>query len=463
MTSNRLIVLFLLLPLCVSARVVPQGSAKAEAERFLRQVAPGRQVQLRVEFEPPRMTKSVLADPAYYVFTDERGGFVIAAGDDTVPPVLGYSTSGSFRTDNLPENLAAWLDMWRVIIEDNRASNAAPYQAPPATKSLGASKLIETALWGQQAPYNKMCPLVDGKRTLTGCVATAFAIALRYYEWPDSGTGTTGTYSYLVKHDDGTTSACQMDGRSMDHPFEWNKMPLSAYDGSWTKEQEDAVALLMRDCGAMVDAIYGVSSTVSSIRDIPWSLVQFLQYANGVAEEGMAAYPQEGAWTKRIKECLDELGPVIYSASPEVSNANSHAFVIDGYDENDYFHINWGWGGRENGFFVMPAFLNYTQGHRAILGMRKPDPNHPSGSLADQVVAEYDVQEEVLTVTAPDTSEFQLLYDSSKTVFDPGDAVSVSKGKMVVYGPKLRPVTNVIVRVRQGWETADFHIQFRKE
>lgn len=363
-----------------SAGVVPMTRAKAEAERFMKDAAPARSPQLRLMFESPRMTKAGLTDPEYFIFEDVRGGYVIAAGDDAVPPVLGYSTSGSFRTEEMPENLRSWLDMWSDIVDDARLRNAAPYAAPysAATKSIGRAKLLKTALWGQSAPYNNHCIVVDGKRSVTGCVATSTAILMRYHKWPEKGKGKIPSYSFEdAKGNPHTVSAI-----SLGHPYDWDNMPL--YDPSeekWTDDQKEEVAVLMQELGVMLQNNYSPTGTSAYTPDVIPGLAKYMDYDAGAVFEKKSMYASVEDWLARIIKNIDEVGPVQYSAqSPE----GGHAFILDGYDENGFVHINWGWSGSGNGYYVMPAFDDYTEEHGAIFGERKN-----AGGVAQEMLQLY--------------------------------------------------------------------------
>ena len=119
------LLLLLLLPVFAWAAPVPVGTARSQAERFLQAQNPSRSVDLQLVFEMPQKTKSLDAAPEYYIFSDKRGGFVIASGDDSVPAILGYSDQGTFDAVSMPDNLKGWLEMWQEIVAANRRTGAA--------------------------------------------------------------------------------------------------------------------------------------------------------------------------------------------------------------------------------------------------------------------------------------------------------------------------------------------------
>ena len=362
--------LLLLLPALLPAasawaESIPADKAKAAAGRFLQQVDPSRRPQLSlVQLSPNPDTKTSSAAPAYYIFNDAKGGFVIAGGDDSVPSVLGYSTTGRIQPSSMPDNMRGWMDMWQRIVTGNRASGAPAYQEPPRTKA-GTEKILPTANWDQGDPYNQLCPEFDGKRTLTGCSATSTAIVMRYHKYPAAGTGKLDKYTF--EDDNGTTRS--VDGVTLGHSYNWDKMPLDkpSLSAPWTDEQKTQVATLMRDLGVMLQAQYGADGTSAYAEDIVPGLTTYFGYDKGAALEYMRFYDDAAAWTARIKKNIDEVGPAVYSG---YSDKSGHAFVVDGYDSQGNLHVNWGWSGDQNGFFAVPRFLTYTQSHNACLGLK---------------------------------------------------------------------------------------------
>ena len=365
MKKCTLALLFLLAPVLALAGVVSQGSAKASAERFINKVAPARTPHLQLVFETPRMTKAVSTDPAYYIFADEGGGYVIASGDDCVPPILGYSTTGSLRAEEMPDNMKAWLDMWSDIVEGCRASGAAPWQEPARTKA-GSAKLLETASWGQHSPFNDKCYVLDGQHALTGCTATATAILMRYHQWPDKGVGTLPAYTF--NRTDGDEAEYTQEAVPLGHAYDWDNMPLNGMS-NWNSAQKDAVATLLRDCAVMLQSDFGLNSTSAYIGDVPTTLVQYMKYDASIDIDRLNYYTEPLAWVRRIEDNIDNNGPVAYAGYTDKSG---HAFIVDGYDEQDFLHVNWGWNGTDNGYFAAPdGFPDYTKDHVAVLGAKK--------------------------------------------------------------------------------------------
>lgn len=374
------ILLVLAATLPAFADVVPMNRAKANAEQFLKQADPARIPQLQLLFEEPKMTKAGPSDPEYFIFTDARGGFVIAAGDDAVPEILGYSTNSNIPAQGMPANMKDWLDMWTRIVDGQRLSGAASYVPRPA--GHGASpKVLETALWNQNEPFNLHCVEMDGKLAVTGCTATATCILMRYLKWPERGTGTLPSYKVT---DSESGKSYTIESVELGREYDWDLMPITKYDGTWTDEQMDAVAWLMSDVGIMIQSNYSPSGTGASLSDAAAGLVKHMYYDASLLFTYRSYYDND-EWIALLEDNIDTFGPVVYGGHNEDYSAG-HAFVLSGYDEHDNFYINWGWGGNGNGYFVMPSFDEYVVNHHAILGVKKDE-----GGVAPDVLLLYNV------------------------------------------------------------------------
>ena len=323
-------------------------------------------------------------EPEYYVFNNPDGGWVIIASDDRVTPVLAYSESGSFDSDaDMPDNLSSWMDEVSQAIDlvrnSNEVASAQVSAAWSALRGVGdnpesTKKEIETACWGQNAPYNSLCPKVKIKgfetRTAAGCVATAMAIVMKHNKWPEKGTGIIGGYTapsrmLYVKRD-------TIEGRV----YDWDKMPLTdATGGGWTSEQKQEVAQLIHDCGVMVEMDYAENESGARIYNIPVAMREHMSYSDNIVEIIRASYSVD-EWFTIIKNEIDADRVVLYSAK---SSIGGHAMVCDGYDTDGCkLHINWGWGGEANGFYTLDLSgvstkvnknLNFGINHLAVIGV----------------------------------------------------------------------------------------------
>ena len=287
--------------------------------------------------------------PAYYVFNNESGpGFVIVSGDDAALPVLGYSDSFNFSSEGMPDNLRWWLETMRSQVMDLRNSGAEPYSR---TAAVGNDVVrYETALWDQGKPYYNACPMYGGSYCATGCGPTAIAITMRYWEWPDAGVGTIPSYkteSYNIR----------VSSRTLGTPYDWKNMPLTdgAY-ANWTSDQENQVSRLMADIGAATEADYGDETGIYDDM-VPIALSKYMKYDKSMYV-AWRDYYSSAEWTSLIRNEIVR-GPVIYAGSDDVAG---HMFVLDGCTSEDYYHVNWGWGGVANGYYVLTAMNPDEQG-----------------------------------------------------------------------------------------------------
>ena len=304
-----------------------------------------------------RTATTASTSDAYYVFNNDAGGFVIIAGDDAVTPVLGYTSTGSFDAENLPDGLKDLLKSYERQI----AALGSSYQAnQTATRAaFTGEKLLNTAKWNQYAPFNKYTP----NNYVTGCVATAGAIVMKHHGSPAKGTGS-HSYTWNGK----TVSA------SFEHTYDWANMPAE-YDGT-NDAAFDGVARLMADLGVAVEMKYNKTGSGSYIGDLVTALQKYYGYSklsHLMAIEDVGAE----AWNGRLREEIDANRPVLYAAS-DPNTGGGHAFVIDGY-KDESFSVNWGWGGYCDGFYKigalnpesegMPTGDKYNVGQSAVFGM----------------------------------------------------------------------------------------------
>lgn len=309
----------------------------------------------------------------YFVFNFPGGkGFAIVAGDDRVRPVLGYSDEGSFDPDNLPENLRGWLAGYQEQITwaVNKGIEATPeisaewsrLMSGTALRAAGEPVLLETAKWNQEEPYNNQTPVIGGKKTYTGCGATAAAIVMRYNEHPKTVV-TNGVSSYNVRGVEYPVSYA---------PYQWEQMPLEYRSGYYTEEQANQVAALMWNIGANVQMDYDVIGTEGSSSngtDIAEALRSVFGYSLEVRYVYKSDYRWED-WKDLIRNEIDQDRPMVYRGS----GTGGHLFVLDGYNQEEAFHFNWGWGGSADGFYLLTALnpngFDFSQGMGMIMGIK---------------------------------------------------------------------------------------------
>ena len=305
------------------------------------------------------------AGESYFVFNiGNNDGYVIAAGDDCAPAILGYSDSGSVNPDSLPDNMKGWLEEYALQIEYMKEHQLVA--SPKMATSFNAISPLMTTTWDQQDPYNQNCPdFFSYGKCVTGCVATAMAQVM-YYHRANSVTQTTAQIpAYdcrsLWLNGSDTLGHIHVDAIPAGSPIDWNNM-LGSYSGSSTSTQQQAVANLMKYCGASVEMNYanawnggsGASST-----DVPIALKNYFNYSDETILKYRSDYSSNNAWENLIYNELSNSRPVYYSGR---NSSGGHAFVCDGYDGSGYYHINWGWSGTSDGYFLLTALDPDQQG-----------------------------------------------------------------------------------------------------
>ncbi|RYD58574.1 MAG: T9SS type A sorting domain-containing protein [Sphingobacteriales bacterium] len=296
----------------------------------------------------------------YYVFNAGNAGFVMVSADDVVLPVFGYSNEGLFTPGNVAPATSAWLKNYegqirRAIEQTITASTEAAAQwhillngkASGANKTTAVSPLVKTK-WNQGPYENLLCPTNGMGQAVTGCVATSMAQIMKFWNYPLKGIG---THTY---NPSGFATQTVNFGATT---YNWAVMPLgTALPGSSTAAKT-AVATLMWHVGVSVEMQYGVNSSGAWVIDkgSPCSqdaFVRFFGYDASISSEERDNVPSESAWKAIIKKELDAGRPIMYVGyTPPPSSG--HAWVCDGYDASDFFHMNWGWGGMSDGNFLV--------------------------------------------------------------------------------------------------------------
>ena len=345
--------------LTARAQAISQQEARERVSNYLKSAPTAvRRVPAKIQLD------AVAADlPHLYVFNMQEGGYVIASGDERALPVLGYSTTGSFDWDRMPENMRAWLLGYGQAIEalgDVQLTNTTARRSP-----LAAIEPLVQTQWSQDIVYNAQCPVYNGKAAeyqgqlcLTGCVATAMAQVMNYHKWPQTATPRIPAYTYQVGNvQEGITEQFSADALPP-VTFDWNNMcdryltDLDSegmlYPLNVTPAQRGAVATLMRYCGQSIHMDY--SPTISLAYPIPVAeaLQTYFGYDKNVRFAKRDGYSIE-QWENLIYDELANNRPVIYVGT---SDDGGHSFVCDGY-EDGLFHINWGWEGNADNYFAL--------------------------------------------------------------------------------------------------------------
>ncbi len=314
--------------------------------------------------------ESEAAEPAVYVFNrDGAAGFYVLAADDAVGDiVLGYSHTGYFSADNISPGLKWLLDAYSEHVGScARGGKAlyAPAEWNPVTPLISST-------WAQTSPYNDMCPVVLGERAISGCVSVAVGQVMRKHQWPASGKGSL-SYSYVLN---GTKYDISSDFSK--HTYDWNSM-LDSYTGSSTQAQKNAVAQLVYDCGVIAQTMYIPDGyTVGSSGSLTKAAVGMIEHFD--YDKSMLCLKREWFkeedWSMMMYGQISQGLPVLYSGQ---SYGGGHAFVLDGCDESGRFHFNWGWGGYDDGYFLIDA-IPYNMDQEAMVNVRR---NNGSSTKAE--------------------------------------------------------------------------------
>ncbi len=347
---NRLFILFSALALSANAENISEDAARGMALDFFKNNGPQTSVsnlQMVYDGETPQ-TRADGSAPALYVFDNPQGkGFVIISGDDIAQPVLGYSYDNDFPKENLPVHIKGWLESLKTQINDGRKYGAETSPTSHALTRAGQTVVkLQTAQWGQDAPFNNKCPFIGWSSTQapSGCVITATAIMMHYFKWPAYGHGTIPGYIT-------TTNKINRPSVTLGHYYDWESMPNKYTPGSYTNEQANQVAQLMVDLGTMLEADYDPDGTGASTNNISYGLSTYMNYDKSSLYRNRYQYTDE-EWHTMLANEFQQGRPVLYRGSNLYSG---HAFVLDGYTTDRYYSVNWGWDGYCNGWFLLNA------------------------------------------------------------------------------------------------------------
>jgi hypothetical protein len=367
--SGRLkLFLFLFVALASSlqlfARPIKEEKACAIATRFYYMKKLGDDIKkvkslegLDLVYSPQHGDKVSLTAPEYYVFApSNRKGFVIVAGDDAVEQlIVGYSLEAPISS-SLSSSLLGYLNCYAGYIDALRHGKA----TPKAKRSTTPVVPLLTTQWGQRAPYNYFCPVLNERKLITGCVTTAVAQIMKYHAWPAKGEGVCRAE---VQNIDITYTTI-----TLGEEYDWQKMK-DRYPYSKKMRITD-VARLMRDVGHAVGVMYTPVLTSAKSAGVPKALVEHFAYSPEMRHVHRSHYTDE-EWNRLMVDELAAHRPIYYSTRS--TRHDGHAFVVCGIDEQGLYYTNWGWGGQCDGYFDFDcvtssnAAYNYVQS--AIIGI----------------------------------------------------------------------------------------------
>ena len=335
-------------------------------------------------------------DAYYYIFNaGNDGGYVIVSGDDRTEPILGYVDHGSFDPENIPENLRSWLqsyaDQIKYIVDNDLKPESPELKKRNRVRTTKRSvPELLTTRWNQGHPYNLTCPMYykeDGSQDYpaSGCTATAMAQVMNFYKHPEKTVAIIPAHSNTYTLSNGTKKTSTAKAVPRNTPIDWEYMNdiYNCNDSHEHDRADTAVANLLLYCGQTVKMGWGPSSGANFSAE---AFIKYFGYDNSCYVGERRDYSIDD-WFDMLYNEIEQGYPVLFSG---FSSGGGHAFVLDGFDGDNLFHLNWGWGGGSNGWFLV-SILNpgdnsgigassssdgYSMSQRALFNLRLPDDNN---------------------------------------------------------------------------------------
>ena len=403
--SYFIILVCSLLAFGVKATEVSEDKAKLVATNYLRFLTKqpikrsGDLVKLVYSAKKPSVKRAISA-PSFYIFNQIEGkGFVIVSGDDNIKPILGYSLESNFDAANISPQLAYWLSEYEkqiaFAVESNLQNTIQNQQWEmistnqiPIKRGTTAVKPLLKTTWDQGKFYNDSCPYDNtaNKRVPVGCVATAMAQTMKYWGYPSDGVGSTSythaTYGVL-KANFGASK------------YNWSAMTNKV--GSANSE----VARLMYHCGVSINMNYGPDGSgawatydpqYAKYANVHLALIDYFKYDNTSIASIFKKNFTDQSWIDKLKTEINQARVIVYCGN-DGTGKSGHCFLLDGYDLNDFFHIDWGWSGAYNGYFTLSNLVpsgtgtgggsgNYSSNQEAVIGIRPIVSQSPVAALS---------------------------------------------------------------------------------
>lgn len=358
--------MILLTWLCAVATMTAKPVSEQQAFNIATQFMSSHQMtasNLRMAHKALRIGATTASDKAaYYVLNadvKQGGGYVIVAGDDRAPAVLGYSDKGTFDPNNVPEAMQELLDSYSAQVSA-LADGAQPAPMLRATRAI--SPLIK-ATWSQNNPYNILLPyLPSGKHAYAGCVATAMAQVMHYWQWPARPTQTIPAYTSTYTGNNQTLNYYMPALPVTD--FNWNAMHDTYQTSDTTSEAALAAATLTLYCAQAMEMNFKPSSSGASTTKISCQAATYFDYDASARMVDRSSYTAQG-WADLLYSELSAGRPILYSGR---KMTGGHSFICDGCDSNGMYHFNWGWNGDSNGYFLLSVINPDEQGTGSASG-----------------------------------------------------------------------------------------------
>lgn len=336
-----------------------------------------------VQIEKESIITSKSGKECIYAFSFKDGGYMLVSADNRTYPVLAYSYEDQFDLENIAPATRLWIDKYLEqfdLIELNSIESSEIIKSAWRTyyenetlntKNTKGVPTMLTTKWNQDYPYNYYCPFHPqgpGDRVYAGCVATAMAQVMKFWNYPETGRGTHEYFwgDYFTVDFEATT-------------YHWDSMTNSINTLS-----RNSIAELIFHCAVSVDMDFSPDGSGSSITNAFFALKQYFRYRAGVYELDKGDV-EDYEWKLILKEDLDKGHPILYRGTDDYGNG--HAFVCDGYQDTSYFHFNWGWGGASNGYFYLDNInpqMDFHWGQGALINLTPNYADYCTGMVYDQ-------------------------------------------------------------------------------
>lgn len=408
--------------------------------------------------------------PNFYVFGNERC-FAIIAADDCVHPVLGYSTENGFGTDEMPEEVYGWLMRYEdalVALSETRVEASSDVQAEwkcllngrglePKTRTR-VMPLIKTKWSHKKAPFNNLCPAdpqgPDG-HARGGCGAGAMSQLLNYWEHPVRGIGE--NTAQQTNHPEYGPQYANF-GETI---YDWDNMK-NVYANGYNEAEALAVATLIYHCAVSLNMRFGYDNSYTNPSRIAPALIQYFDYSPTTVYRIKTDY-SDAEWKVMLKNDLDLGRPVIYRGR-DITDENGHIFICDGYDENEYFHFNFDWGGSYDGYYTIGNIningLDYDHNNTAVFNCY---PNTSSINPPSNVNATVSNQDVTVSWSSVSNAAYYKLYRDENLVANYIHGTSFTEsnvdfGTHCYYVKSVKSDADGTMSLRSNTASADVHV-----
>ncbi len=379
------------LTVILSAAPVDTITARKVALNFFKQqtniyTATPLKAELVAAWSNPTPSKN--STSSFYIFNVDNG-FVIVSGDDKAKPILAFSDESAFDMTNIPENLFALLnDYAREICTIQESVGAAASQTACEWRMYkGEEQTIQpksnivvgplvTSKWAQTQNYNALCPADPngpGGHAQVGCIAVVMGQIMRYWKFPTTGSGSYGYTCNNAHYGNGYGDYGYLEADFEHTTYDYEHMPNKIGVINPSEEEINAVATLLFHCGIGAHMRYGSIGSMANTNYMVSALTTYFRYESDVRYVERSNY-SNSVWLEMMKTELDSLQPFCYGGS---GPQGGHAFLCDGYRDDDYFHVNWGWEGSYNGYFLLSAMspgpYSFNSEQAAVIGIRGPE------------------------------------------------------------------------------------------